>query len=305
MGRIEKTIGIALFFILLVLIVLLFMQNLSPNKNELVYSVSVLVDDLHEYAQMGMDKAALAYNLDVHYVSGFDRNAAQQAESIQREIENGVNALIVSAADAEYISSYLDEAHVSIPVITLGDKLISPAVTAHIAPDQYALGYSLGARMLEASYLYPCLVILEQDSPAYLRERCEGLTSAFEEGGRTIECRYVENSAEAVSALMQDRRATCIAVVDEAMLPALCEGSRFYDKLFGAGYDRAARAALENGNLNTLVVYSAFDEGYTSMRYAYQAIRSPSLSDFVLQAVVVDKTNMYLPPQEQMLFPIS
>lgn len=305
MGRIEKTIGIALFFILLILIVLLFIQGFAPNKGDRVYSVSVLVDELHEYTRMGMDKAALEYNLDVHYVSGFGKSAAQQAESLQREIENGVNALIVSAADAEFLSSYLDEAHISVPVITLDDALISPAVTAHVAPDQYALGYNLGQRMQKASYQYPCLVFLEFDSPAYIKERCEGLTSAFEENGRTIECRYIENSAEAISSLLATRRATCAAVLDESMLSSLCGGCRFYDKLFGIGYNQTSREDLENGRLNALSVYSRFDEGYISMRYAYQAIQSPTLSDFTLESVLVDTDDMYLQPQEQMLFPIS
>lgn len=305
MGRVEKIIGIVLFFILLSLVVLLFVQGFSPSKSEQVYSVSVLVDDLHEYARMGMDKAALEYNLDVHYVSGFGKSAAQQAESLQREIENGVNAIIVSAVDSEYLSAYLDESHISVPVITLDDALISSSVTAHVAPDQYELGYNLGKKMQESPYHYPYLVLLEFDCPEYIRERCEGLTSAFEESGRTIECRYIENDARAIGDLLSPRRATCVAVLDGNMQQALCDGARFYDMLFGIGYDRISRQALESGRLSSLAVYSSFDEGYISMKYAFQAIQSPTLSDFTLGSVLVDKDNMYLTPQEQMLFPIS
>ncbi len=305
MGRIEKTIFILLLAILLSLTAVLLVQSLSPEENEGIHSVSVLVDELGDYSRLGMDKAALDNNLDVHYVSGYGESAAQQCEYLQREIENGVDAVIVSAPDAAYLSSWLDSAHVSVPVISIGDKILSSAITSYVSPDNLELGRMLGEKMMTAPSNYPFLILLEFDSLPHILERCEGLTSAFREAGRTVECRFVENSSEAISDIMLKRRATCVAVLDETMLSSLCGGCRFYDMLFGVGYSNEIRPELESGRIQALAVYSSFDEGYVSMSIAAQAVGTPGLQDRRLDCYLVDKNSMYESPQEQILFPIS
>ncbi len=305
MERIEKTIFIILLITLFALVAVLLFQSLSPEKSEKIYSISVLVDDLNDYARLGMEKAALDCNLDVHYVSGFGKSAAQQAEYLQREIENGVNAVILSAADADYLSTYIDSAHISIPIIAIGDRIVSSSVTAYVSPDNVELGRKLAEEMLKAREEYPLLVLMEFDSSPHIKERCEGLTRAIREAGRTVECRFVENSAEAISGIMADRRASCVCVLDAALLPALCEGGRYYDLLYGIGYNNEIRTELENKRIHSLIVYSSFEEGYISMKSAAQAVQTPNLSDFVLSSLLVDTDNMYELPQEQILFPIS
>ena len=305
MGRIEKALAIILFLTLLCFIAVLLAQSLSPENNEEIYSVSVLVDELSDYRRMGMEKAALENNLDVHYVSGFGKSAAQQAEYLQREIENGVDAVIVSAPDADYLSTWLEDTHVSIPIIAIGDRPLSSTITSYVAPNNVELGRMLAEEMLLAPEGYPFLVLMEFDSSPHIKERCEGLTTAFREAGRTIECRYVENDPAAVAGLMAKRRATCVAVLDEALLGALSEGCHFYDMLYGIGYTNEVRTELESQRLRSLIVYSGFEEGYISMTYAAQATQAPNIGDFSLHAFRVDKDNMYESPQQQILFPIS
>ncbi len=305
MERLEKTLGIVLLVTLLSLIGVLLVQSLSPEKSEEIYSVSVLVDALSDHCRLGMEKAALDYNLDVHYVSGYGKSAAQQAEYLQREIENGVDAVILSAPDADYLSTWLENAHVSVPIIAIGEKPLSSTITSYVSPDNVALGRMLAEEMLQAPPSYPCLVLLEFDSSPRIKERLEGLSAAFREAGRSFECRFVERDAESMASLMRDRRASCIAVLDGSLLGALCEGCRFYDMLYGIGYRSELRTELENERLRSLIVYSGFEEGYISMMHAAQATQTPNIEDFTLKGLPVNKSNMYESPQQQILFPIS
>ncbi len=306
MGRIEKTVAAIIGIILLTLIAILILQSVSPDASESIHSVSVLVNDLSEYTRLGMDKAALDYNLDVHYISDFGDDPVQQMTLIQREISNGVSAIVLEPADAVYIAEKLEETHVSIPIITIGDPVIASGRITHVSPDNAALGRMLAARILAEEPSAPCTILLEAESAPHVLERCAGMTAAFAEAGKTVECRFVENEASSIAMQLARRPKTAVVTLDETLLPALCEGGRSYDKLYAVGYAGEIRTYLESGYIRALAIYSTFDEGYLSLKAAEAAILSTAPQQSItLNALLVDEKNMYALPQELILFPIS
>ncbi len=306
MGRIEKTVAGVVLIVLLTLIAVLILQSVSPDTAESIHSVSVLINDLNEYTRLGMDKAALDYNLDVHYISDFGRDPVQQMTLIQREITNGVNAIVLEPADAAYIASKLEEAHVSVPIVTVGDPLVSTLATTHVSPDNAALGRMLAQRILKDEPALSYTVLMQPESAPHIQDRRAGLLAAFAEAGKTAECRFVENEAGSIAMQLARLPKTVVIALDEALLPALCEGGRSYDLLYAAGYAGEIRTYLESGYIRALAVYSTFDEGYLSLRAAEASIlRSPAQEDMALNAFLVDAAGMYELPQELILFPIS
>ncbi|MDD4075506.1 MAG: substrate-binding domain-containing protein [Eubacteriales bacterium] len=306
MGRIEKTVAAVIGIILLTLIAILILQSVSPDTSESIHSVSVLVNDLNEYTRLGMDKAALDYNLDVHYISDFGHDPVQQMNLIQREITNGVSAIVLEPADAVYIAEKLEDAHVSLPIVTIGDPVIADAKITHVSPDNAALGRMLAARILAEAASTPYTILIEADSDPHVLERCAGMLAAFAEAGKTAECRFVENEASSVAMQLARRPQSVVVTLDEALLPALCEGGRSYDRLYAVGYTGEIRTYLESGYIRALAVYSTFDEGYLSLKAAETAIQSTAPQpDITLNGLLVDGESMYALPQELILFPIA
>ncbi|MDO5112451.1 MAG: substrate-binding domain-containing protein [Clostridia bacterium] len=305
MGRIEKTVAMIVMIVLLTLIAILILQSVSPDNTEGILSVSVLVNDLNEYTRLGMDKAALDYNLDVHYISDFGHDPVQQMTLIQREITNGVNAIVLEPADAAYLAEQIEQAHISVPIITIGDPVILSGGAAHVSPDNAALGRMLAERILTDEPALPYTILMEYESAPHILERCAGMTTAFAAAGKTVECRFVENEPRSIAMQLARRPQTVVITLDETLLPALCEGGRSYDRLYAIGYAGNIRTYLESGYIRALAVYSTFDEGYLSLRAAEASIRTPAQKDVELSALLVDAQSMYELPQELILFPIS
>lgn len=305
MERIEKVIVAVVLVILLFLTAILIFQSVSPDESENIHSVSVLVNDLNEYTRLGMDKAALEYNLDVHYISDFGQDPVQQITLIQREINNGVDAIVLAPVDAAYIATKLDELHISLPIITLCDPLVTAADTIHVAPDDTALGRMLAERILTDEPVLPYTVLMEYESPMHIQARYTGLTSAFTAAGKQAECCFVENDAAAILAQLVVRPDNVFVTLDESLLPAICEGGLPDGRLYAIGYTGVIRPYLENGSIVATAIYSTFDEGYLSMRAAEASIRAPGQPDMVLAGMLADSSNMYELPEELILFPIS
>ncbi|MDD3920421.1 MAG: substrate-binding domain-containing protein [Eubacteriales bacterium] len=305
MGRLEKGIVVSLLLVLVVLGVVILLQSVSPQKDDRTFSISVLVDDLNDYCRRGMDRAALEYNVDVHYISGFGDRGYQQSEYLRREVENGVDAVIMRPVEAQFLSDWIANTHPSLRVVTVGDRLPGHESAVHVSPDNIALGRMLGERILENAGDMPCVILMDKYQPPSADERLEGLLAVLEEAGQSVEAVSLLIKPGAMEAELVNRPPRAVVVLEEELLPQLCTESPETHMLFGVGYVNEVRTALESGRLNTVAVYSAFDEGYISMRQAVELAKMLAVQGVTLNGMLADASNMYLAPQVQVLFPIT
>lgn len=304
MGRIEKIIALSVLVILLLLIVVLMQQSLNTGGQERIYSISVLVEDLSDNQRRGMDKAALVHNVDVHYISGFPGDGKLQTDYLQREISNGVDAVILKAEDAVYMTEWLNQSRTSIPIVCLGDDLTGTEAV-RVTPDNLELGKLLGEKICEETLNLPCTVFINAHAQQHLLERREGLAEALESAGRSLECVTISGAKRSLSTALAGRPYGVAVVLDETLLPLLCEEARQGDALYGIGFSGQVRTDLEEGRLNAVAVYSGYDEGYMAMECAANAAGTPPAQDVILSGMLVDASNMYETPQSLVLFPIS
>ena len=74
----------------------------EPDKE--IYQIAVIIEDIRDdnYSNFrkGMDQAAVELNADVRFITLYEKqDADQQMEFINREQQDGTNALIIAPAD--------------------------------------------------------------------------------------------------------------------------------------------------------------------------------------------------------------
>ncbi len=135
------------------------------------------------------DAAATLPEVTLDY-QGSAGDAKLQSEMIKAALNQGADALAVSAPDIGAITSALAEAEAAgIPIITLnsGSDLLEtlPNVITHVGQSERAAGVGAGTRLAEGGATR-ALCILHEENNIGLQERCAGAADGMTENGGEV-----------------------------------------------------------------------------------------------------------------------
>ncbi len=135
------------------------------------------------------DAAATLAEVTLDY-QGSAGDAKLQSEMIKAALNQGADALAVSAPDIGAITSALAEAEAAnIPIITLnsGSDLLEtlPNVITHVGQSERAAGVGAGTRLAEGGATR-ALCILHEENNIGLQERCAGAAEGMTENGGEV-----------------------------------------------------------------------------------------------------------------------
>lgn len=304
-GHIERVMLASLVAAIGVLLVIVaFFQNTSDENAVKIYSISVIVSNPGERFIKGVEQAALDYNADVHLVSGYAKNdSARQIEYMQRELANNVDAVVIFPENAGDMEEYLGALHQRARVVTVGQRLPSNRLAAHVGVDDVQLGETLGEMVVRKKAGGECAILCPKDARPYHNARIGGIENVLEAHGMSSSVLYCDedNLSETLAGLGD----AAIAVLDEGLLVAVCEQARPEDLIFGAGFAGGARAYLENNTIQGIVAYSEYDAGYLSLREAVMQVDNKPVADVETGLYEADSRTMYSPPLVYILFPIG
>ena len=123
--------------LMLALAVLLFlMQTAVSREDARVFDVSVIVPGAGEAFEKGLDKAARDHSVDVHVASAGALDAASQTEQLRREIETGVDAIVLEPVD-DTVAVWLAKQKTAIPVICIGETERTDCFAASVTMKSY------------------------------------------------------------------------------------------------------------------------------------------------------------------------
>ncbi|HWS30108.1 MAG TPA: hypothetical protein VN512_08375 [Clostridia bacterium] len=291
MGLREKRIFLGTLALLVFVAALYLYQSFSVPEVE-VYGVSVVLCSGGENFEKGLTGAALEKNADLHIVRVTDPSANAQTAALERELQNGANAVILYRADAENLSAWLLKNKSSAPLVLAGDALLSGKGASHV---------SLGAKALSAA------LVTEME-----KQPLRSVTVAEDEGGeRLTEFLAALDAAGFTYDLVHAKDVSHIAPgkvyasCDPAATLLLAEAADKGAFLYGMGYDAALRNLLESGKITALAIASEFDAGYLAVTEAVSRIDGGRTYDAVLSAFIARSDNMYEPPISAILFPIG
>lgn len=306
MGKIERLVigGLAL---ILAILVAASSFGYFREEEDVVRNVSVIVnhtnDDFWKIYKKGMEQAASDYNVDVRFVTLYDENdASQQMELLLREIENGVEAVILASAAGEELETMLMEAKVDIPLITVQSALNFDKVVSYVGADNGAMGRAMGEQ-LQADGMEQIIICGDADRTQALEARAQAIEQYCEESGMVC-VRQTEALEEAVH-----KPGTALVAIEEDMVIRFCEmypdGTAESPSLYGFGYTYYALNHMESGILSGLMVINRYDEGYLSLKQAVYAIDHKEQAEVSLDFFYITKEQIYEKEYQKLLFPIS
>lgn len=114
--------GKVLIFLYVVFLAILFLMCSTdliirePERDS--YQIAVIIEDVrgdnYSNFRKGMDQAAVEFNIDVHFITLYEKaDAEQQMELMDREQQDGADALVVVPVDEERVT----EKYVNVPAI--------------------------------------------------------------------------------------------------------------------------------------------------------------------------------------------
>lgn len=312
---------ILLYLIFLVILFLMCSTDLiirEPEKE--VYEVAVIIedagDDNYSNFRKGMDQAAIELNADVRFITLYEKlDAGQQMELIERERQDGVDALIVAPVDKEGVLGALSGMQGNTQAVLLDTEEGEEKTAGRIVIDYRAMGARMAAeikeRMPEGSFV---LLLEENGQSAAGAGFLEGASSALESDG--YDCRTLcpggeEEYREMLETLPQEG-AVILAGSPEILLktadvleksPGL---SARVKGLYGRGSTLSVLDDLDSGLIDGLCVTDEFSRGYFSVCMAIEALEGNTPKKaLVLDSYYIEKRNLRDPEYEKMLYPME
>lgn len=314
--------GKLLIFLYIVFLVTLFLMCSTdliirePERE--IYQIAVIIEDVrsdnYSNFRKGMDQAAMEFNVDVHFITLYEKlDVEQQMELMDRERQDGADALIVVPADEEQITGK----QMPVPVIFLRSGL-EGAGMGSITIDYEKMGSKLAREISEDIQEDSYVLLLtdpvkQSDMDRMFLKGAEAELSAEGHSVRTI--RIVDeagtlDSLESLSA-WQEGKAVILAENQEiltAMAGILAddpEAAAHVRGLYGRGNTMPILNYLDRGYINGICVTDDFSTGYLCVREAVQVLEGNDSSYVVMDSYYIEKENLREPAYEKVLFPIE
>ncbi len=285
----------------------------NPEKPVRMMSLIVAETTLPENAALreGALHAADEYKVDLSIITLSRPNDAQeQAYLIAREVSNGAQAILLSAADRAALAPAIETA--GVPVVTFQSGVDGAPVAVHLSADQYGMGTALG-RSIEQKHrtvAVVCAVDGEMANRTDYRNRLRGLCDALANAGGTCEALTVSSDEIATPAFanrLRQRGITAVAALDsgtlERMLGTLSGAGL---QAYGFGATSALLTALENDPDGALVVQDDFSMGFLAVREAYRILDGEKVQkEGAIGYRLITAEHLYDFANQQLLFPIG
>lgn len=317
-GRYWKLL-IFLYMVFLIILFLMCSTDLiirEPEKE--IYQIAVIIEDVrsdnYSNFRKGMDQAAVEFNVDVHFITLYEKlDVEQQMELMDREQQDGADALIVVPADEEQITGK----QMAIPVIFLRSGL-GGASMGSITVDYEKMGEQLAGKMSENIRENSSVLLLsnpakQSDMDRVFLQSAEAVLAADGYDTRTIKVddeermlTFLENltvwkEGEAVILAENQEILTTMAgiMADDPDAAACVKG------LYGRGNTLPILNYLDRGYIDGICVTDDFSIGYLSVREAVRILEGNDSSYVVMNSYYIEKEDLRESEYEKVLFPIE
>ncbi len=241
-------------------------------------------------------------------------DVSEQKEIIEREIENGADALIIAPINSQEIKDYINNKRIGIPVIFVESVESSDDSIIDIAPDDYRMGYELGEKLVEnESDIVTVAVVSDNTERDSVALRKKGLLDAIEgkvgkiltwsrsEYNNKTETRmFIQKSlvSEATDVIVTFDNSTTDALID-----ALTNLNK-QRKIYSVATSDKAVYNLHSKEVLSLCFPNEYAMGYLAAENALDRSYAKKMySDKEIEYRIIRKENMYDEDNQTLLFP--
>lgn len=316
--KLKNGILIAIACILMLFVVYITSLGVSPKAADAGFTeISVITretnSDPNETIRQGMEQAALDMDVEISFITLASRNDWQeQSRLITREVNNGAQAIILSAADSKEMAETVEATSKKTPVISI-ESPVSPAVANDsILGQDYKMGKALGERIVYTGAFGLKILVLESSMGCVnIQEREQGLLDTLEGGKVSVEKKLLSEGVDPVAeitAILQQEKPDILVTLEpytlEMAAAAKEAASSNQMRLYGIGATGRLAPQMERGIIDTVIVQNDFNMGYLSVRAAMRQLRkTDEPSQAAIEFATISSYNMYSKEHQRLLFP--
>lgn len=314
---------IAAFCVLLAVLFVLSTTDLvfKERKNK-IYHISIIVPDSDlakwENYRSGVNDAAAYYNADISFVTLYNGgDSAEQLEAVSREVQNGAEAVIICAADGEYISQNINDVRGGVPIVALGGDIDSKGVKARVLYDYAEIGKLIAAEvksdLTEQRIEKQVIISVQSGENASAADTVTaGFVSALgvsaEPSRRTVQG---EQTADELVKSLSDENEYILLAADLKSFELLAKAMRENGlpngiRLYGTGLSDEIKTYIETGVVKAAACMQEYPAGYKSIEFAVGLVDGTLKEQlYEPQAFTVTQDNMFDAETEKNAFLIS
>lgn len=277
--------------------------------------------DFWKVVKMGAEAAGKEFGVNVDFDGPTDeKEIDEQIRMVDAAINQKVDALVLAASDYTRLVDVAEKAVTEkIPVIIIDSDIQSDKTNSFIGTDNVDAGRILGVSLID-KLGESCNVAVMSfiKGAASSDQREEGL---FKEIAKhpsikvvsTEYCNSDENMAEQITRkLVKDfpklDAVICTNAYGTAGTGRAIQKFGLSGKVKVIGFDSTPEeiSFMENDVIQSLVVQNPFSMGYLGVKYALDALKGKAMPRRInTESKVIDKSNMYQPENQKLLFPFT
>ncbi len=311
----NKVIFLATEIILCVLALFFVMKMF--DQNEMEKRVAVIVQNFGDKNWdsfiKGLKESAKVNNIHLIICNTNEiNNIDDQKELINEQIENKVDAFIISPAPGRNTKTEMETICGDKPFILVTDDVYlgenKKSEYPVIKPDNYKIGYSLGREMVGKS-INKIGVVLGQEEKEETVDRYKGFQDAIKDSGMKVAWKYngIENK-NIWKIVNRKSKVDAMVVLDSYLLDNLGENARedSYSgaKIYGVGSNVESLVLVDYGKVECTVIPDGYEIGYKSVKEISERLNHPFyvMKSINVEHKIVHKRDLFTTDMERFLY---
>lgn len=322
--RIKKKPIVIISFTLLTLAFLILLPKSNINKKE-HYNISVILRNRSSEGigiiKNGMEQVASENNVNLNYITLInDDYINEQKEAITKEIEKGVDGLVIAPTDYEELTSIIEEVNKKVPVILFDSNINTTENISFISCDNYSLGISLAEEVIRNGNTRINVKILKSKlNSSGVNEMIEGFINEIDKTNKNYEVLEISNNEEEMNNKIQEliskNNDQVIVTFEPSILEIVGQVKKSLNnknkniklriEIYGIGSSNVVISLIEEGIINGIAMQNEFNLGYITLKTLIGEIENKKVNYGIIDSAIINLDNMYSKENQRILFPIT
>lgn len=296
---------------------------LAADKETKIYNVAVIVRGRNSESwtiiKEGMEQAASEMNVNISFITLLEENnIKEQKELIEREVENKVDAIVISPADYLELTNIIESTNKKTPIVLFESNIQTQVEIPYISCDNEELGKKLAEEVVRNGNTRSEIAILRsQGNFSSTNERVKGFIEELNISKNTYEFIDLPKDEGEISLkineIINNNSTNVLVTFEPNILEILGKAKRNFNNInknkskievYGSGSSSVIVSLIEENSINGIAMQNEVNLGYLSIKTAVDRIEKNKIDSNKINSTIINSRNMYSKENQRMLFPI-
>ncbi|MCP1102009.1 ribose transport system substrate-binding protein [Aequitasia blattaphilus] len=295
-------------------------KDAEANRKRKVYQISYIcresnLEESQNSVKMGMEQASKDLGIEIRTISyGKSITEAEQLDLIEREIKDGVDAIIIEPLLEENLLEEINQLADTIPIVELNGKELSQIneKIPCVYTNYQEIGNELINIMAKNYKLKKVYVVKENFAYEDIKEIYEGTSMTIEDKGVEVEViPYTEDRISYIHSTIESVKEEKGEVILALGIEALEKVGKFVKeqddqrviKVFGYGKSNQIISYIEEGVIDYVAVTDEYGIGYLGVLQSVNLLNDKPTTNEKVDYTIINTNNIYTTKNQRLLFP--